>query len=149
MTSNIFIADNVGIRNCFNADPDKTFIFKSIRIRIHGFNNQKNVPLKKCNSLGLHDGHTCYWRSLQPSKKNASSSHFKTVNFFPFFFCCGSFYTLGSGSSRQKSFGSGSTTLLEEMYGNVVPVQIQPAKKIATIVYKILVLKLTTTPAYS
>ncbi len=39
--------------------------------------------------LGLHKGRTSYRRSLQPSKENIQ--HFKTWEFFTFFFICGPF----------------------------------------------------------
>jgi hypothetical protein len=46
---------------------------------------------KNCNLLilGLHKGRPSYRRILQPSKENIH--HFKTLNFFTFFYFCGSF----------------------------------------------------------
>ncbi len=70
--------------------------FKSMRIRIQGFSGQKlqNFTAKKINfsdqnllfflSPGLHDGHSSYRRSLQPSKSNIGTWNFFTIYVGPF-----------------------------------------------------------------
>jgi len=45
---------------------------------------------QNCNFLGLHKGRSSYW-SLQPLKENIQ--HFKTWNFFTFFYFCVSFFS--------------------------------------------------------
>ncbi len=85
-----------------NADPDPD----PIRIRIQSGSRvlmtkswKKVTAEKKFNfflskttiylSLGLHKGRPSYRRSLQLSKENIQ--HFKTCNFWIFFYFCGSF----------------------------------------------------------
>ncbi len=117
------------IRTGFNANPAQHF--KSMRIRMRICNsasrsrflltkNLKNLQLKKTIffylSLGLHKGRPSYRRSIQPSKENIQ--HFKTWNFFTFFYLSGS----GSGFRIrirwpdwilfQSGSGSGSKTIL-------------------------------------
>jgi hypothetical protein len=71
--------------------------------------------MKNCN-LGLHNGRTSYRKSLQPAKKNIQ--HFKTCNFFTFFYICRNFVALldpdpdpdPGPQIKVDPSGSGSTT---------------------------------------
>jgi hypothetical protein len=91
--------------------------FRSIRIRIQGFDDTNIFPLKNCNPLSLHDGNPSYWRSLQPSNRTPALRQQ-----FIFFFT-----HQDPDPADRNQYGSGSTTL---------PYRSSQTKKIATIVYK-------------
>ncbi len=88
-----------------NTDPDPAFwwpkIEKYLQLgKMWFFLSNTAISL----SLGFHKGRPSYRRSLQPSKGNIQ--HFKTWNFWIFFYFVGHFCTPGSGSTDPIESGS-------------------------------------------